>query len=191
MTTLTKVAVLLVLIQVLISPIHAQTEDQVNAFKSLAENGDVRAQFALGFCYYSGTGVAKDDIEAIKWYRMAAEQGNEESQYAIGYCYENGTGVAKDNVEAVKWYRKAADQGQADAQARLAYSLITGEGGKQNLIEAYALLNLAGIENENAREARSKLEKVLTSPQQDEGQRRTKELQAEIKAKKSKLPASE
>jgi hypothetical protein len=133
----------------------------------------------------------KADKEDAVEYRKAADQGDAEAQYDLGLCYELGSGVPKDEVEAVKWYRKAADQGQADAQARLAYSLITGEGGKQNLIEAYALLNLAGIENENAREARSKLEKVLTSPQQDEGQRRTKELQAEIKVKKSKLPASE
>ena len=180
----------------------------------MAEQGDSKAQYALGFCYYSGTGVAKDDaeavkwyrkaaeqgntdaqfdlgvvtkddVEAVKWYRKAAEQGNAKAQFNLGFCYEKGTGVAKDDVEAVKWYRKAAEQGQTNAQFCLASCLVEGKGVAQDLIEAYALLNLAGIENEDAREARAMLDKTLTASQQAQGQQRTKELQAQIEKSKS------
>ena len=30
------------------------------------------AQYNLGVCYRDGTGVEKDDAEAVKWYRRAA-----------------------------------------------------------------------------------------------------------------------
>ena len=32
------------------------------------------AQYNLGVCYDNGQGVAKDEVEAVKWYRKAAEQ---------------------------------------------------------------------------------------------------------------------
>ena len=64
-------------------------------------------------CYDNGQGVAKDDAEAVKWYRKAAEQNDAWAQFNLGYCYANGQGVAKDKVEAVKWYRKAAEQNYA------------------------------------------------------------------------------
>ena len=57
--------------------------------------------------------MAKDHVEAVKWYRKAAEQNYAEAQYNLGVCYTNGQGVAKDAVEAVKWFRKAAEQNHA------------------------------------------------------------------------------
>ena len=45
-------------------------------FKTLAEQGDARAQARLGFLYNNGEGVIKDDSEAAKWYHKAAEQGH-------------------------------------------------------------------------------------------------------------------
>ena len=61
--------------------------------------------------YANGLGVAKDEAEAVKWYRKAAEQGNAYGQNNLGKMYANGLGVAKDEAEAVKWFRKAAEQG--------------------------------------------------------------------------------
>ena len=54
--------------------------------------------------------MAKDQAEAVKWYRKAAEQNLAKAQYNLGVCYAHGEGVVKDQVEAVKWYRKAAEQ---------------------------------------------------------------------------------
>ena len=67
----------------------------------------------------SGTGVAKDEAEAVRWYRRAAEQDDANAQFNLGVCYYNGTGVAKDDAEAVHWYRKAAEQGHVRAQYKL------------------------------------------------------------------------
>ena len=69
--------------------------------------------------YAKGQGVARDDYDAVKWFRKAAAQGHAESQYSLGVMYENGRGVMKDESEAAKWYRKAAEQGHAMARERL------------------------------------------------------------------------
>ena len=41
-----------------------------------AEQGEASAQFNLGYMYATGRGVAEDNTEAVRWYRLAAEQGH-------------------------------------------------------------------------------------------------------------------
>ena len=62
-------------------------------------------QYWLGYCYNYGTGVEKDETEAVKWYRKAAEKGLPSAYESIGYFYENGLGVKRDIKEAEKWYK--------------------------------------------------------------------------------------
>ena len=80
--------------------------------KVKAEKGDAPAQSNLGRMYANGRGVAKDDVEAVKWYHEGAERGNDFAQYKLGYMYETGRSVAKDKVEAYKWYLLAKAQGR-------------------------------------------------------------------------------
>ena len=155
-------------------------------YKPKAEKGDASAQFNLGRCYFYGQGVAKDEVEAVKWYRKAADQGNARGQSTLGFCYANGTGVAKDEVEAVKWYRKAADQGNARAQYTLGICYRDGEGVAKDEVEAYALLNISAINYSTAVVAREDLEKQMSPDQRAAGQRRRKELQKEIEAAQAK-----
>jgi|SRR5262245_110492 len=82
----------------------------IEEVKAKAEAGDAESQVELGRRYDQGEGVAKDQVEAVKWYRKAAEQNYARAQNNLGVCYDRGEGVPKDHVEAVKWYRKAAEQ---------------------------------------------------------------------------------
>ncbi len=85
-------------------------------FRQLADDGNARAQSALGFMYAKGHGVTQDYVAAVRWYRKAADQGEVSAQYNLGFMYDKGHGVTQDYVAAVRWYRKAADQGDAGAQ---------------------------------------------------------------------------
>ena len=76
-------------------------------------------QYWLGYCYNYGTGVERDEAEAVKWYRKAAEQGYAEAQYRLGECYENGVGVTESLQEAKQWYQKAAQQGETLSELKL------------------------------------------------------------------------
>src|SRR5262249_5908073 len=80
----------------------------IEEVKAKAEAGDVESQVELGLRYEHGKGVAKDPVEAAKWYRKAAEQNYAAAQNSLGVCYEKGEGVTKDQAEALKWFRKAA-----------------------------------------------------------------------------------
>jgi TPR repeat protein len=112
---------------------------ETNAIEGLrlaAEDGVAQAQFSLGLRYESGTGVAKDPVQAIHWFRQAADQGYDEAQYMLGCCYNGEDGFAKDPIEAAKWWQKAAAQGHADAQHCLALSYSIGQGVTKNPAEA-------------------------------------------------------
>jgi hypothetical protein len=67
----------------------------------------------------NGRGVAKDEAEAVRWYRLAAAEGNADAQYYLGFMFQHGRGVAHDNVEAVRWFHLAAAQGHPSAVEKL------------------------------------------------------------------------
>ena len=123
-------------------PIHTQ-ERQVQSNRKAAEQGDAKAQCALGRRYYRGEGVPKSATQAAIWYRKAAEQGRETAQNILGHMYEIGNGVPKDAGQAAIWYRKAALWGLTDAQYNLASLYYKGEGVPLNLVQSYAWSSLA------------------------------------------------
>ena len=42
----------------------------------------------LGVYYEQGSGIPKDQAEAVKWYRKASEQGNAAAQYRLKKTWE-------------------------------------------------------------------------------------------------------
>jgi TPR repeat protein len=64
-------------------------DDPIAAYKSVAwhqkkaEQGNAKAQFALGWKYEHGIGIPKDVGKAVEWYRLAAEQGDTSAQNAL------------------------------------------------------------------------------------------------------------
>jgi TPR repeat protein len=53
--------------------------------------------------YGNGQGVAQDDKEAARWFRLAAHQGEARAQYTLGAKYFIGVGVLQNNVLAHMW----------------------------------------------------------------------------------------
>ena len=138
-----------------------------------ADKGDAKAQYELGRAFFSGTlGVAKDEAEAVKWFRKAAEQNVAAAQFSLGVCYANGRGVTKDDAEAVKWFRKAAEQNFADAQYNLGVCYDSGEGVAKDEVEAYKWwLLAAGQGNDDAKYNMTIVENKMSREQIAEGQR--------------------
>ena len=86
--------------------------------RKAAMQGDAEAQCQLGKRHAEGRGFAKDEVEAIKWYRLSADHGNVLALNRLGLCCEFVSGVEKNDTEATMWCRKATEQGYAiDAQA--------------------------------------------------------------------------
>ncbi len=93
-----------------------------------ARSGELEAMVEVGVAYHDGNGVAKDDTQAVSWYRKAAAAGNVRGNYELGVCYENGYGVPKDYAHAVDWYRKAAEAGNPRAMSSLGRMYDNGWG---------------------------------------------------------------
>ena len=139
--------------------------------KPLAEQGDPRSQYAVGWMYRNGEGVAQDYKTAVKWYRLAAEQGHAEAQKSLGLMYQFGEGIAPNYQVASKWYRLAAEQGNAEAQNNLGLMYLKGEGVSQSKTNAYMwLYNAASQGVRLARWSQDELEKKMTPEQVEKAQ---------------------
>lgn len=90
------------------------------AIQSAATSGEAWAQSDLGSLYEDGLVVAKNDVEAVRWYRLAAQQGYAGAQTNLGVMYANGTGVEQNIDEAIRWLQRAAAQGDKIAAENLA-----------------------------------------------------------------------
>ena len=105
------IAVLLGLLA--LSPAHAgMTPGEVKAFndnKAKAENGSASSQSLLGYYYNNGLGVAKNNVQAVYWFRKAAAQGDTYAEYILGMRYAIGDGVAKDVIEAYAYLSLAGE----------------------------------------------------------------------------------
>ncbi len=96
------------------------TEKGLALGRESAAAGSCFGQFVVGKCYDSGWGVAKDDAEAVRWYRLAAEQGHAVAQVSLGkILLHGGVGVARDRAEAIRWFRLVAAQGSSLVAAYL------------------------------------------------------------------------
>ncbi len=115
------------------------SKDAVRAvewFRKAAAQGDVKAQFNLGWAYAKGEGVSKDAVKAVEWFQKAAAQGLAWAQNDLAVMYAKGEGVSKDAVRAVEWFRKAAAQGDVKAQFNLGWAYAKGEGVSKDAVEA-------------------------------------------------------
>jgi hypothetical protein len=94
------------------------------------------AESNLGVLYFTGDGVTKDSLEAVRWFRKAAEEGHDVAQLNLGAMYVNGEGVPQDSTEGARWYRRAAEQGNAQAQNHLGTMYVNGNGATRDNVEA-------------------------------------------------------
>jgi len=85
----------------------------------LAEQGDEKLQFKLGWSYNHGSiGLVQDHKESCKWYEKAAEQGNTAAQFRLGVMYSLGEGVTQDLIKAHMWYNISVHNGEAEFRSK-------------------------------------------------------------------------
>jgi len=66
--------------------------------------------------YATGRGVARDDAESLKWYRLAA-RGNAEAQCELGLMIALGRGTTPDYAEGYARVLVAVENGAAAHEA--------------------------------------------------------------------------
>ena len=161
-------------------------------FWALAQRDDAEGQNGLGVMYIKGWGVAKDDAQAVRWWRKSAEQGNAKAQHSLGGMYFRGTGVSKDYAEAARWWRKAAEQGVTEVQINLGLMYANGQGVPQDQVQAFKWYNVAvsrsppGRQYDSVIKNRDDLVKIMTVAQVSEALRLAREWMAKFEARSKK-----
>ena len=111
------------------------TDRLIPKLEKLAARGNGEALYHLGMAYWTGTGVKKDQRNAIDYFRRAAAAGDPLGAYKLGCLFDGQDGVMpRDAVEALKHKKKAADAGYALAQQDVA-ALYAQQGNFGTAIE--------------------------------------------------------
>ena len=111
-----------------------------------AEQGNAKAQYMVGYCYYHGDGTPVNRTEAFRWFQLAAEQRIADAQFFLGICYWDGEGTTANKNEAFRCFRNAAEQGVLDAQYYLGICYWSGEGIEEDIDEAIRWLRRAAAQ---------------------------------------------
>ncbi|MBF0159905.1 MAG: SEL1-like repeat protein [Magnetococcales bacterium] len=110
----------------------------------------IKAAVAIGDRYCQGQGIARDESEAMQWYRLAAEQGHADAQNRLGLLYRDGkNGQPDENRMMAKIAAITPAMPQQLLKNRLVGSLLEGASAVQSVLE-----NRIGIgQQHNHREA--------------------------------------
>ena len=147
--------------------------------KTAAANAGVaEAAAQLGTQYREGRGgVARDPVEAARWFTVAAENGVPQAQYNLGLMYYRGEGVPRQLYEALKWMRQAAAGGHLPAQRAVGQLYLTGlDTMGQDLQEARTWLTSAASRGD--RESRRLLAELDRSQAADRDYQRRLQMQS-------------
>lgn len=99
---------------------QADEAKDIAELRKRANAGDAAARVNLGYRYGRGDGVAKDEQEAVRLYKLAADQGNAGAQSNLGNMHADGRGGLKvDRDEAMRLWKLAAAGGSEAARTFL------------------------------------------------------------------------
>lgn len=118
-----------------------------NQVEQAAERGDPDAQYALGYMYYYGQGVPKDDVTAKVWIEKAAAQGQPQAQKALDLI--NRTNYPDQSKMAI---RKPADTARATGAVNMPNTIAAAQsaGESDATAAATAAANTVPTENDSA-----------------------------------------
>ncbi|MDY0204722.1 MAG: tetratricopeptide repeat protein [Desulfovibrio desulfuricans] len=96
------------------------TKEEVEKCKTLANQGNTKAQVSLGMAYLYGRGlyaptIAESKKQAYAWFTQAALQGNEVAKYELGKGYLDGEDIPKDKERGMQLIKESAAQGYQPA----------------------------------------------------------------------------
>ena len=124
--------------------ITGEDGDFLQTLRRLGEGGNAYVMYRLGRMYATGIGVARDENEAVRWYRKGAAAGNMQAMTALAIALLEGRGTGKDPQEAVRLLKVAADKDNLDAMYRLGVLYAQGEVVAKDALEAVRLFTKAG-----------------------------------------------
>ncbi len=102
----------------------------LDIWRNAADAGDAIAMHTLGGLYATGERVARDPVEAMRWYRKAADAGLPDSMRELGVLYTRQN--VPDYKNAMVWFAKAAAAGDPGSMYNLGLIYANGWGVRED-----------------------------------------------------------
>lgn len=123
----------------------ADLNDYTLVIQQMAENGDPRAQYAMGQAYYFGNpgeGIERNQERGVEYYRRAAME-NRDAAADFGILALQGKINNTNTDEAISLLKRSVEEGSTQAMNALAYAYQSGEGVERNLQESLNYFEMA------------------------------------------------
>ena len=95
----------------------------VKWLRKAAEQNFAKAQYKLGDCYWLGSGVPKDKVEAYKWCYLAAKQGDEDAKRILPLVIA----APRITLEQMDEANRQIDEFQKQQEAKARTTKTTGK----------------------------------------------------------------
>lgn len=128
---------------------NQQVSDAVTAYRKAADQGSSAAMVELGLLLATGSGPAKDEVEARTLFERAAAAGNPRGAINLA-ALAGGGGALSDPAAARALLAKAAETNSAEAQFQLGIMVANGVGGPKDDTAARALFEKAAAQGHPA-----------------------------------------
>lgn len=124
----------------------------IDVIESLADNGNIDAEYCMAVAYHEGKSVLRDQTEAVKWYLRAGQRGHLEAQYWLCIIYLEGIGVEGNALESLYWCRRAAKKKHPKALYALGQLYYGGydRNMNTNYLNAYVWFSRAVVAGEDS-----------------------------------------
>ena len=117
--------------------------EELNALTDTQKN-DPDVQYRLGYMYYYGQNLPRDDEQSVKWFKLASAEGNVKASAALALSALLGQGMKPDLTLATLKAYEAAKANNALGLYLLAGFYAKGRGVEQDTARAERLYYAAG-----------------------------------------------
>lgn len=99
--------------------VYYNPQKGLNLLNKAKKHGSGWAYERLGWEYYSGKHVGKDDEKSFEMYKRATELRSASGAFSLGFNYINGQGCEKNIDKGIETWEKAAELGSGGAANNL------------------------------------------------------------------------
>lgn len=107
----------------------------IELLKKAGRHGSGKAYDSMGYLYYEGKYLPKDDKKACENWEKAVTLKYYESASNLAYAYREGVGCEKNESKGIELYKLAADNGSGFSAYKLYYCYANGAWGVKKDIE--------------------------------------------------------
>lgn len=107
----------------------------IDLLKRAARHGSGKAYGSMGYLYYEGKYLPKDDKKACENWEKAVALKYYKAASNLAYAYIEGVGCEKDEEKGIELYKLAADNGSGFSAYKLYYCYANGAWGVKKDVE--------------------------------------------------------